>query len=330
MTVRLGRLVAAVAAAAVADGALAHHGSASVSAIGAEGPGAALDTASPLPLGQGTVLVLGKTEYARFEQRSGFADQKRYASYNTLALGLGIRPWLSAFLFQPYNAKSQEGVGTNAGVGDTNLMLSASFKWDQGFQLAPEKESLDDLSDWHFGAWAACSLPVGAAKHRDAAGSYYLADMQTGFRGPSPSVGLTFLKQVSQDLTVMGELNYQYFFDRTYSEAGYRYQFGFETRANGAVAYRTWASGAYRIDLVPEVSVLNLQRDREDGVALRASGGTVVYGQLGARAILGRVSVGAGVKRAVAKRLNEAADQQGSEGLESYRAALVIGYATRL
>jgi len=36
------------------------------------------------------------------------------------------------------------------------------------------------------------------------------------------------------------------------------------------------------------------------------------------------------VKGAVAKSLNEAADQQGSEGLESYRAALVLGWSTRL
>jgi len=32
---------------------------------------------------------------------------------------------------------------------------------------------------------------------------------------------------------------------------------------------------------------------------------------------------------ALAKSLNQAADQQGSEGLESFRAALVLGHATR-
>ncbi len=46
--------------------------------------------------------------------------------------------------------------------------------------------------------------------------------------------------------------------------------------------------------------------------------------------VVGSLSVGASVKRAVARRLNEGAGQQGSEGLEAYRAALVLGYATRL
>lgn len=324
------RILVALLAIGAASPAVAHHGTAAVSAIGAEGPGAALDTTSPLPLGQGTLFTLGKTEYARFQQRAGFTDQKQYASFNTLAVGYGLRPWLSVFVFQPYNWKSQTGVGTNSGAGDTNLMLSASFKWDGGLQLVPEKESLDDLSDWHFGVWASASLPVGATKHRDDAGGYYAPDMQTGFRGSSPAAGLTVLKQLSTDFTALGELNYQHFFDQRYGEAGYRYQFGAETRMNAALVYRTWAAGPYRIDLAPELSVLNLQRDRADGVALQASGGTILYGQLGARATLGALSIGASVKRAVAKTLNEGADQQGSEGLEAFRAALVVGWATRL
>jgi hypothetical protein len=45
---------------------------------------------------------------------------------------------------------------------------------------------------------------------------------------------------------------------------------------------------------------------------------------------LGALSLGASLKRAVARSLNEAADQQGSEGLESFRAALVLGWSTRL
>lgn len=324
------RPLAALLTVAVASPALAHHGSASVSAIGAEGPGAALDTTSPLPLGDGTFFALGKTEYARFQQRAGFVDQKQYSSFNTLAVGYGVRPWLSIFVFQPYNWKSQDGVGTNSGLGDTNLMLSASLKWDGGLQRVPEKESLDDLADWHFGVWVASSFPVGATRHRDDAGGYYAPDMQTGFRGASPAVGLSVLKQLSVDLTALGEVNYQHFFDQRYTAAGYRYQFGAETRTNAALVYRAWAGGRSRVDVAPEVSVLDLQRDRQDGVALQASGGTILYGQLGARATLGPISIGASLKRALAKRLNEGADQQGSEGLESFRAALVVGWSTRI
>jgi hypothetical protein len=154
--------------------------------------------------------------------------------------------------------------------------------------------------------------------------------MQTGFRGPSPGVGVSVLKQLSPSFTALGEVTYQHFFDADYSEAGYRYQFGDETRLNAALVWRAWASGASRLDLAPELSLLNLQRDREDGVALDASGGTILYGQLGVRATFGSFSVGATVKRAVAKALNEADQQQGSEGLEDYRAALVLGWSTRL
>jgi hypothetical protein len=163
-----------------------------------------------------------------------------------------------------------------------------------------------------------------------ASGRFFAPDMQTGFRGPSPAAGLTVLKQVSTDLTVLGEVSTQHFFEHATAEPGVRYQFGDEARASAALAWRTWASGTSRVDLVPELALLSLQRDRENGVALRASGGDVLYGQLGVRAVLGSVSIGASVKRAVATRLHESAEQQGSEGLEVVRAALVFGWATRL
>jgi hypothetical protein len=333
VTARRSRWASALVAAwacAAATPARAHHGSASASFIGVEGPGAALDTSTALPLGERTFVALAKTEYVPYQQREGFADQKQYSWFNTLALGFGLRPWLSAFVFQPYSVKAQDGVGTNRGLGDTNLMLSAALKWDDGLQLAPERESLDDLRDWHFGLWASCTLPVGPTDHLDANGEPFAPDMQSGFHGPSPAAGLTVLKQVSTDFTVLGEASYQYFFEQSYAGAGLRYQFGGEGRVNAALSWRAWASGSSRIDLVPEVSFLSLARDREGGVPLRASGGDVLYGQLGVRAALGPISLGVSVKRALATRLNEASEQQGSEGLEAYRAAIVVGWATRI
>jgi hypothetical protein len=327
--------LAAIALALAALPARAHHGSASVSAIGIEGPGAAIDTTSPLPLGRGTVLAYARTEYVPFQQLEGFEEQKQYSSFNTLALGFGIRPWLSAFVFQPYSWKSQDVLGTNSGLGDTNLMLSASFKWDEGPRLVPEKESLDELADWHFGVWVAATLPVGPTDHRDDLGDYWAPDMQTGFAGTSPALGLVVLKQLSADLTLLGELNYQHFFEQSYEKAGYRYQFGGETRLNGALVWRAWASGRSRVDLAAELSGLNLKRDRSDAdagnmEALQASGGTILYGQAGARATFGSLSIGMGLKRAVAKRLNEEDQQQGSEGLEVVRASLSVSWSTRL
>lgn len=334
MTLRPARAAAAILCAA-AWPARAHHGTASVGALGVEGPGAAIDTTSALPLGQGTAFALVKSEYVPFQRRPGFTDQKQYSSFNTLAVGYGIRPWLSAFLFQPYNWKSQDGIGTNSGLGDTNLMVSVGVKWDEGLRLVPERESLDELADWHFSLWASCTAPVGPTTHRDDAGAAFAPDMQTGFHGPSPGVGLAALKLLSSDLTVLVEASYQHFFRQGYAPAGYHYQFGGETRLNGALAWRSYAAGATRIDLVPELSVLDLQRDRTDqgtGVvsAMQASGGTVLYGALGARATRGALSLGVVVKRAIARSLNEAADQQGAEGLEHFRAALVLGYGSRL
>jgi len=330
----LTRLAVASLVALAAFPARAHHGTAAVSAIGIEGPGAALDTTSPLPLGQGTAFAFVKGEYVAFQQRDGFEDQKQYSSFNTLALGFGIRRWLSAFVFQPFNLKSQDGPGTNSGLGDTNLMLAVSFKWDEGLRLVPEKESLDELADWHFGVWVSSSLPLGPVTQEDDAGELWAPDMQTGFNGPSPAVGLVVMKQLGADLTLLGEATYQYFFDRKYAEAGYRYRFGGETRVNGALVWRAIAAGTHRVDVAAELSGLNLQRDWTDAdtgelESMQASGGTILYGQLGARATFGVLSVGVGVKRAVAKSLNEADDQQGSEGLESYRASLSLGWSTR-
>jgi len=314
--------------------ALAHHGTAAVGGLGTLGPGSAMDTTSPMPMGQGTILGLLKTEYVPFQQRAGFTEQKRYASFNTAMVGYGLTPWLSIFVMQPYNVKSQEVLGTNSGPGDTSVTLSASFKWDDGLRRVPEKESLDDLFDWHFGLWASCTIPVGPTAHRDALGDYWAPDMQTGFNGPSPGIGVSFLKQLSTDWTVLGEVNYQHFFEQAYPGPGLRYQFGAETRLNGALVYRVWASGARRVDVGGELSLLNLQRDRSDegtgSVApMQASGGTILYGQLGARVTLGSFVIGAGLKRAVASTLNEGAEQQGSEGLEDFRASLVIAYVPR-
>jgi hypothetical protein len=330
--VRGSGLAALLALALTASPALAHHGTAAVGALGVEGPGVALDTTSPFPLGQGTLFLLAKTEYADFMQRpAGWPDpQKQFSSFNTLALGYGLTPWLSAFVFQPYNLKAVDPGGTNSGVGDTNLMLSAAFKWDEGLRLAPRKESLDELADWHFSIWVACTLPVGSTEHRDDLGQYYAPDMQIGFNGPSPSLGFTATRQLGADFTLLLEANRQVFYTQSYPGPGLTYQFGAETRFNAALPWRAWAGGAYRVDLVPELALLNLQRDQEDGAALQASGGTVLYGQLGARVTLGALSIGASVKRAVAKNLNEEAQQQGSEGLENFRAALLVGWATRL
>jgi hypothetical protein len=141
------------------------------------------------------------------------------------------------------------------------------------------------------------------------------------------------MKQLS-DFTLLAEANYQHFFAQQYAEAGYRYRFGAETRFNASLVWKAFSAGAVRVDLAPELSALNLQRDRSDEESgalepLQASGGTILYGQLGARATFGPLSLSLGLRRALASRLNEGADQQGSEGLESFRAGFTAGYSAR-
>jgi hypothetical protein len=323
-----------VAVLAFASPARAHHGVAAVSVAGPEGPGAAMETTSPLPLPQGTLFTMAKTEYVPF-QKFAFAEpnNKSYSSFNMAVFGYGVRPWMSVYVFQPLNLKQQDGVGTNAGAGDTNLMFSFAFKWDEGPQLVPEKESLDDLMDWHFSLWVSSTLPVGPTAGLDDAGSYFAPDMQTGFGAPSPAVGVAVMKQVTNDLTWLAEANYQHFFPHTYRFT--RYQFGGEMRVNTAAIYRVYGSGQFRLDVSGELNGLHLQRDREhdDSGAmeqLQASGGAVLYAGAGVRAFYGPFTVGFGLKRAALKSLNEQADQQGSEGLEMFRAALTFSYSARI
>jgi hypothetical protein len=314
--------------------ALAHHGVASVGFSDPEGPGVGMETTAALPLPRRLGFAMAKSEIVSFQtrsDRSAFPEQKDRAWFNMAALGVGITPWLSAYVFQPYNMKSVDGgVGTNAGLGDTNLMLAFGWKWDEGLRLIPQKESLDELRDWHFLVWGSCTLPVGPTEHTADDGQPFAPDMQTGFGAPSLAIGLATLKQVSTDFTVLAEVNYQYFRAHRYSFT--RYQFGAETRGNAALVYRAYGRSGLRLDLVAEVVDLYLQRDREESnlagpaamTALSASGGNVLYGSLAVRAYIGRIAVGLGLKRALLRHLNEGSEQQGSEGLENFRLALAL------
>jgi hypothetical protein len=336
------QLVAALLSLAVALPARAHHGVASVAFAGPEGPGAAHETTSALPLPQGTVFAMAKSEYVRFRSFSFAApENKAYSSFSTLGVGYGVTPWLSAFVFQPFGVKAQDTLGRDAGLGDPSVMLAVAFKWDEGLRLVPEKESLDELLDWHFSAWIASTLPLGATGVRDDLGAAFAPDMQPGFGAPSPSAGVAVLKQVATDLTVLAEASHQRFFAHTYDlprgeqdqAARTRYRFGAETRVNGAVVWRAWAGERMRLDLAGELNGLHLQRDRErnaDGAMepLRASGGAILYAGAGARLSVGAFGAALGIRRAALTDLNERGDQQGSEGLEAFRAALTLSWST--
>jgi hypothetical protein len=318
-----------------AGAARAHHGVASGGFAAAEGPGAAIETTSALPLPQGVLLLVAKEELARFRHLDR-ADpvNKDHLSFTTLGVGAGVRPWLSAYLFAPYAVKAQDGIGTSAGMGDPSLLVAMGLKWDEGLRLVPEKESLDELADWHFSLWASASAPLGSVSRRDARGDFFEPEMQAGFGGPSATAGAAVLKQLSPSLTVLADASHQRFLAHTYDFT--RYQFGAEARAGAAASWRVLARPGLRLDVVGELNGLRLERDREREPGaeslepLRASGGSILYMGIGARAGLGRLGVALGVKRAVATSLNEASLQQGSEGLEAFRATAVVTWAMGL
>ncbi len=308
--------------------ALAHHGSAGVGMAGPEGPGAAIETTSPIPLPPGSLFLMVKSEYVPFRQFDFAApENKVFSLFDTLVAGYGVTPWLSAYLFLPYNVKSQAGVRTNVGFGDPGLYVNFGFKYDEGFRLVPARESLDELMDWHFSVFAFATVPMGPTVSATDTLEWYAPDMQTGFGSPSFQIGLAAEKQLSDDFTWLADASYQLFLPHTYPFT--RYRFGAESRLNTALAWRAVASPGFRFDLAGELNLLHLQRDQERDdlgsmVPLQASGGTILYAGLGVRAYLGRFSAALAARTSVLRWLNEGDDQQGSEGLEWVRVALTL------
>lgn len=312
--------------------ALAHHGVASLGAAGLEGPGAPVETSSSATLPEGKWLGYLKVDHAKsrtFDPSTApGAEEGDYNQYWMLGLGYGFKPWLSAYVFQPYNIKTDEyGDNTTRGLTDLTLMGVVGFKYDQGFSLAPANESLDDMMDWHFTAYAGLSLPSGNANHR-------LPDTSIdpgkslGFGKSSFSYGLTATKQVSDDATVVfeaGQIRFQEFqYDPDPvggNPAGLRVTFGAETRLNTALSYRlmTRPESRFRLDGNAELNYLHLGRDVEDGVGAAATGGSMIYGVLGVRLYKDNMSLGLALKRPIITHLNEEDQQQGSEGKERYR-----------
>ncbi len=83
------------------------------------------------------------------------------------------------------------------------------------------------------------------------------------------------------------------------------------------------------IDGILEFNVLNLARDQENGEKLTASGGTILYLSPGMRfsfPSIQNANLGVLVKIPVIKSLNEKSEQQGSEGLEKYRAIVTLSF----
>lgn len=308
--------------------ALAHHGVASLGAAGLEGPGAPIETSSSATLPEGKWLGLVKLDYAKFKTYDPLAVETDTNAYWMAGIGYGFKPWLSGYAFQPYNVKVDETGGLNSrGPTDLSLAMVIGFKYDERFMPVPANESLDDLRDWHFTVNLGMSLPTGDANHR-------LSDTSIdpgkslGFGKASFNYGLTATRQFTDDDTAVFEVSQIRFQKYRYDPdpvggfpAGVSVKFGTETRVNAAISHRlmTNPDNKFRLDGNAELNFLNLQRDVENGIPGTAGGGDMLYGVLGLRFYQGVTSVGVAVKKPIWTRLNEAAQQQGSEGKEKYR-----------
>jgi hypothetical protein len=326
--VRYGLLPPGVALAVAALPASAHHGVAGLGAASLDGPGAPVEQSSSATLPEGKLFTYLKVDYADWKTYSSATDDEvDYSTFWMAGLGYGVTPWLSLYAFLPYHDKVDENDWFNThGFADVAVSATLGFKYDDGFRLVPERESLDDLEDWHFTLYAGATLPTGNPNLRDRDGNIDKGK-STGFGEPTFTLGATASKMLDERWTLNFDLSNLWFQENTYdadpAHGGERFtgQFGDEFRFNTALIYKAYTrpEARFRLDALVELNYLHLGRDEEDGVPERATGGDVLYVMPGARAYWDKLSFALGVKLPVVQDLNEADEQQGAEGKERYR-----------
>ncbi|MTW22284.1 transporter [Allochromatium palmeri] len=327
------RLALGATLALVALPATAHHGVAGLGAASLEGPGAPLEQSSSATLPKGKVFTYFKVDDADWKTYTPETDDEAESSTFWMAgLGYGVTPWLSLYAFLPYHDKVDENDDFNThGWADAAINATIGFKYDDGFKLVPEKESLDDLEDWHFTVYAGVTLPTGNPNLRDRDGNIDKGK-STGFGEPTFTLGATASKMLGERWTLNFDISNLWFQQNTYDadpahgDDKFTGQFGDEFRLNTAAIYKAYVNPErrFRLDLLAELNYLNLGRDKEDGVAERGTGGQILYLTPGVRAYWNNVSFAFGVKLPIATDLNEDAEQQGAEGKENYRLVFSI------
>lgn len=300
---------------------------AGIGVAGLQGPGAPVEAATSATLPDGKFLLYFKLDHADYETFDSDRDnpESNFANFWIGGIGYGFTPWFSGYLFVPYNEKVDEPGGFDTrGFADISLFGQLGFKWDEGIQLIPETESLDDLEDWHFTVFGGATIPTGKENLRDDDGNID-PGKSTGFGSPSYQIGLTATKTLTDRLTFNIELSRNAFTENTYAD-GNRTRFGAEYRVNPAFIYRTYTNmeQKLRLDVSVEPQFLRLGRDRTNGMDERATGGDILYVLPGLRGYWRNLSVAAGVKVPIWKNLNEENDQQGGEGTENYRFIFTI------
>ncbi len=304
--------------------AFAHHGGVS----SAFGPGAPVETASPLALGKGRYLIYEKFEYVPFEHKD-YAEPENidtFTFFNTV-LGYGVTDALSFYGILPFARKKQDSLGTSDGFGDLGLVVQYGFKLGERdgirglYGYGPEDSYGADYSsdDLKMSVIAGLTMPTGTTSNRDDEGNRFDMGMQPGFAAPSFTIGFAASKMVIPHVTLTGDTSVLTFTETNDGKPGN------EARFNAACGYEIFekANGLLsRLDIIGESNFLHLTKDlNEEGEKENVSGGSILYLSPGLRATFGKqVSVGALIKIPTWKDLNHESEQQGAEGLEEYRA----------
>ncbi len=306
------------------NSASAHHGGVS----SAFGPGAPIETASPLALGKGRYLIYEKFEYVPFEHKEHAEPENidTFTFFNTV-FGYGVTDALSVYGILPFARKEQDSLGTSDGFGDLGLIVQYGFKLGERdgirglYHFGPEDSYGADYSsdDLKMSVIAGITVPTGATSNRDDDGNRFDMGMQPGFAAPSFTLGFAASKMVIPHVTLTGDTSVLTFTETNDGKPGN------EVRFNAAGGYEIFEKPngfLSRLDIIGESNFLHLTKDmNEESEKENDSGGSILYLSPGLRATFGKhVSVGALVKIPTWKDLNHESEQQGAEGLEDYRA----------
>jgi hypothetical protein len=306
--------------------ALAHHGGVSLPF----GPGTPIETASPLTLPEGGVVLYARAEHVEW-RKFHFAEpaNKDSFTFNNLGASYGITPYLTGSISVPYNIKKQDSLGSNSGIGDIRFSGILGFHHDpgQGFELNTPKEgaiSMEGVKKTFFTVYGGFTIPTG--KSHEELGGKVDPSMQPGFGSPSFTLGMNAGRALFRSLSVVADASFDIFTRRD------DFKFGNEYRFNLAAVQELYGKPEKlisKIDGILELNLLHISRDEQGGEGLRATGGTILYVTPGMRFSFPKfqnANLGIAVKIPVYKNLNEQDEQQGSEGLEKYRVIVTLSF----
>jgi len=306
----------------------AHHGGVSA----AFGPGAPVETASPMTLGKESFLLYERMEYVPFRNRDNAEPENvdTFTFFNTL-VGFGFTDALSLYLTLPAAIKEQDNLGKSKGFGDLEFMAQYGFKYGErdgirGFY----RNGPDDTEGAHYtmddlkmSLTGGISIPTGTISNRDDKGNIFDMGMQPGFGAPSFTFGFAASKLMFPHFTLTADTSFKAFSQQNDSKPGNEIRFNV---AGGYEIFEDQNSIISRADVITEANVLHLTKDQgADRDPDNDTGGTILYFSPGFRASLGsHISIGALIKFPVWQDLNNESVQQGAEGLEDYRAVVTL------